>query len=391
LNLPTMSDVANQIQREAGGPFGAVPRDAGSLVTALAEAHRNVPATIGFQPPLVNVPDANQFLGRLPADRAGVRSSPSLMPTADQRLPSSSTNTTNPAHAAPTSLPVGAWSLPGLMGLAGVYTGGGVSPEARAANFGLDPATMADVQNDATRELLATNNSPASAQTLAQYQSDAERDAPYILSPKYRRLAQIIHTGEGNYESYNTGTKGVKGGKVGHSFLYPPDGTVTEKRIIDILATYPFPGTNRDRLFAVGAYQITPPALKDAFASLKLTGNELMNSDMQDRIFAESLVKGALKRYMDDDTGGAVDQAQVDRAQYAAARQWASIAVPKGYPTGKLDAKNQPIRSDGKMSYYSGPANSAHMAATRELRAFLEGLRRPAAASGTQRLPPGGR
>jgi hypothetical protein len=302
-----------------------------------------------------------------------------------------SNSVTSSSNAAPAPQPINDWPLSGLIGLAGFYSGGGTQRDAYGSNFKLDPATMDDMQSQARRESLATNNPPASAQTQAQYQSDAERDVPYVLSPNYRRLAQIIRIGEGNYESYNTGTKGVRGGKVGYAFLNPPDGTVTGKRIIDILATHPFPGTDKSRMFAVGAYQITPPALEDAFVSLKLSGNELMNSDTQDRIFAESLVKGDLKRYMDDDTGKPVDQTQIDRAQYAAARQWASIAVPYGYPTGNLDAKRRPIISDGKMSYYGGPANSAHMAATRALRAFLEGLRQPPQSRGSQRLSSGGR
>ena len=51
------------------------------------------------------------------------------------------------------------------------------------------------------------------------------------MSDTHRRLAEIIRMGEGNYESYNTGTSGVPGNRVGHSYLSPPAGTVTGKTI----------------------------------------------------------------------------------------------------------------------------------------------------------------
>jgi muramidase (phage lysozyme) len=119
-------------------------------------------------------------------------------------------------------------------------------------------------------------------------------------------------------------------------------------------------------MFAVGAYQIIIPTLRDAVRAMKLTGDEQLTPQMQDRIFSEFLIPkaggGALGNFLHRGEG------TVDDAQLAAAREWASVAVPSGYPT-----KVRAI-SDGTMSYYPPPANRASMDATRALREFLTGL-----------------
>jgi hypothetical protein len=188
-------------------------------------------------------------------------------------------------------------------------------------------------------------------------------------SGQLQEIGRLISGGEGNYESYNTGTWRVPGGHVGHSELNPPRGTVTGRTINEILSTSSLPGTDRRRLFAVGQYQITFPRLRGAVAAMGLTGNERMTPELQDRIFAEYLVptahNGALGRYIFEGTG------TVDDAQYAAAREWASIALPQG----RLTESGR--RSDGTMTYYDkGPANRANVSATNALRAYLMNLHR---------------
>jgi len=183
-----------------------------------------------------------------------------------------------------------------------------------------------------------------------------------------QRLAQILGIGEGNYESYNTGTRGVPGGGVGHSYLNRPPGTVTGQTINQILNTETLPGTDPNRMFAVGAYQITIPTLKAAVRALKLKGDEQLTHELQDRIFAEFLIPkaggGALGNLLNRGEG------TVDQAQLAAAHEWASVAVPAGYRTKRAGISN------GTMSYYAGPANRANMNATQALREFLTDLAR---------------
>jgi hypothetical protein len=189
------------------------------------------------------------------------------------------------------------------------------------------------------------------------------------------RLGSIITRGEGNYESYNTGTRGVAGGRVGHSYVHPPAGSVTNRTINEILATESLSGNNTGRMFATGKYQTTIPTLRAARDALGLTGNERYTPELQERIFREFLLDkaggGALAAFVRDGRGS------VDGAQLAAAQEWASIAVPAGMRIGRWDAdrgqyvSGGPV-SNGRMSYYErAGTNSASMSATNALRALL--------------------
>ena len=224
------------------------------------------------------------------------------------------------------------------------------------------------VKPDAVATTAPARTEAPRVQTTAQTQAPAQAQGGSTLDVNHRELARVLGMGEGNYESYNTGTLHVRGGHVGHSYPNPPAGTVTNKTINEVLATSTMSGTNPDRLFAVGAYQITHKTLRGAVQAMHLTGNERLTPAMQDRIFVEYLVptagNGALGRYVANGAGTA------DQAQVAAARQWASIGVPAGLhtETGRV--------SDGTMTYYDkGPANHASVKATQALHSFLQNLR----------------
>lgn len=197
------------------------------------------------------------------------------------------------------------------------------------------------------------------------------------LDDLVRRIGDIIAHGEGDYESYNSGTKGVKKGKVGHSFPHPPAGTVTSKTINQILATDALSGTDKDRMFATGKYQTTLDTLRLAKTAMKLSGNERYDAAMQERVFREYLIYkaggGALARFVLDGKGTFED------AQYAAAQEWASIAAPNGRAitsTVKTDEKGKKTivkrTSDGTLSYYESAANHANQKSTSNLRAILK-------------------
>ena len=152
--------------------------------------------------------------------------------------------------------------------------------------------------------------------------------APSTHHELVRRFGSVIAIGEGNYESYNTGTQGVKDEKVGHSFVRSSAGAVTGKTINEILLTRGLSGYDRRRMFATGKYQTTIPTLAKAKLAMKLTGNELYTADLQERVFREYLIYkaggGRLAAFVIDGKGS------VDDAQYAAAQEWASIGVPVG-------------------------------------------------------------
>jgi hypothetical protein len=176
-------------------------------------------------------------------------------------------------------------------------------------------------------------------------------------------IGAIIGRAEGNYESYNSGTKGVRGGEVASSFTARPRGTVTGKTINQILATDSLPGTDPRRMFATGKYQTTISTLTLAKESLGLSGDELYDANMQERVYREYLLP---KKRPDLAEFVLRGRGSVDSAQYAAAKEWASIAVPAGFKLG--DGR----MSDGKMSYYEkSGANSANIAVTNELRQYL--------------------
>ncbi len=163
------------------------------------------------------------------------------------------------------------------------------------------------------------------------------------LEDLIRQLGSVISHGEGNYESYNSGTKNVKGDKVGYSFRNPGKGTVTSKTIRQIIDNAEAKdGNDRDRLFATGKYQTTYYTLKEGIEKGFFTGSEVYDANMQEQVFREFLISKRTKLYqfVIKGNGSLID------AQYDAAQEWASVAVPKGLPL-----KNGKI-SDGKKSFY---------------------------------------
>ncbi|CAR51467.1 SH3 domain-containing protein [Burkholderia cenocepacia] len=197
------------------------------------------------------------------------------------------------------------------------------------------------------------------------------------LDELIKKIGDIIASGEGGYDAYNTGTKDVPGGHVGHSYIHGgPGGPVTGKTINEILATEPLPGTNPNRLFATGKYQTIFPTLSAGKASLSLSGNEKYDADMQERMFRDYLFNkaggGRLSAFVKHGKG------TIDDAVFSASQEWASIAVPKGYPTNKVikhpDGTKEKLLSDGTLTYFQneGAANKASMTSTGKLREILE-------------------
>jgi hypothetical protein len=183
------------------------------------------------------------------------------------------------------------------------------------------------------------------------------------LDELIRKIGDIIAGGEGGYEAYNTGTKNMPGGAVGHSYMNPPSGTVTNKTIDQILATESLSGTDNGRFFATGKYQTVFATLKLAKAAMNLSGSEKYDAAMQEQVFREYLIDkagdGVLSKFVKKGQG------TIDEAQYAAAKEWASIAVPSDMTT------RHGAISNGSLSYYQGVANHSFMESTNRLRELL--------------------
>lgn len=151
----------------------------------------------------------------------------------------------------------------------------------------------------------------------------------------YAKLGQLIASGEGDYNSVN---RGLVNGKNLGSFKTD----LSKMTISQILARNKLKPGNKLRMNAVGKYQIIASTMKQAVKAMGLSGNEKFTPELQERIFREFLIpkRKGLNDYLQ---GG---KTSLERAQYEAAMEWASIPVPKGFKTqsGRI--------SDGTITYY---------------------------------------
>lgn len=158
-----------------------------------------------------------------------------------------------------------------------------------------------------------------------------------VAGSGYATLGEIISRGEGNYNSVNRGLD-TKTGKNYGSF----ETDLSKMTINQILARNKLDFGDKNRMNAVGKYQVIASTMKQAKKAMGLTGNEKFTKEMQERIFKEFLVpkRKGLADYLN---GGKTSLIQ---AQYEASMEWASIPVPKGYKTqtGKT--------SNGNVTYY---------------------------------------
>ena len=178
-------------------------------------------------------------------------------------------------------------------------------------------------------------------------------------SGEYAALGNMISKGEGGYNSVNRGL--VKGKNLG-SF----ETDLSKMTINQILERNKLKAGDKNRMNAVGKYQIIASTMRQAKKAMGLTGNEKFTKEMQERIFREFLVpkRKGLADYLN---GGKTSLAQ---AQYEASKEWASIPVPAGYKTktGKI--------SNGDVTYYdSNGGNKAKKGQGERIRKELMNIR----------------
>lgn len=192
------------------------------------------------------------------------------------------------------------------------------------------------------------------------------------LDALFTELGSLISSGEGSYEAYNAGTKGVplKDGKkhVQYGYMTRPKGTVTGKTINEILSTDSLSGMDPNRFFATGKYQTIISTLSEAKDKLGLSGEELYDERMQERVFRDHLLMlrsgRTIRNFI---TSG---QGSIEDVQYAAAKIWASICAPLGYEA------DDGTPTTGRHSYFvKDGANHASIPSTEALKAFLERVR----------------
>ena len=139
-------------------------------------------------------------------------------------------------------------------------------------------------------------------------------------------LGNLISRGEGDYNSYNAGTKGTGNGRVKHSGKKDLS-SMTLDEIIK--SSEEKDGNDKDRVFAAGRYQIITPTLKASMKKMGLKGDEKFTPELQDRIFKETLVPQSVNDYL---SGKSEDK---EKAQVDLAKVWRSFADPR---TGKTYA-----------------------------------------------------
>lgn len=180
-----------------------------------------------------------------------------------------------------------------------------------------------------------------------------------VTTGNYARLGGLISAGEGNYNSVN---RGLVNGKNLGSF----ETDLGKMTINEILERNKLKAGDKNRMNAVGKYQIIATTMKQAKKSMNLTGEEKFTKDMQERIFKEFLIPK--RKGLDDYLRGG--KTSIEQAQYEASMEWASIPVPKGYKTqsGKI--------SDGHTTYYdANKGNKAKKGHGEKVRAELVNIR----------------
>ncbi|WP_176076853.1 mannosyl-glycoprotein endo-beta-N-acetylglucosamidase [Burkholderia dolosa] len=183
-------------------------------------------------------------------------------------------------------------------------------------------------------------------------------------------FGKLIARGEGDYNSVNRGKAG--GYKAGTEDL-------ENMTVAQVMAAQ-----RAQKFNAAGRYQIIKDTLAEAVRSMGLKGDEKFDRGMQDRIFEQYLVHNK-RRAISDYLSGKSEQ--LGEAIYATAKEWASVAVPKGMKTesGRI--------SDGTMTFYDKSGKNKASITEAQMRLAMQNSRalyQPTAALGGQPAARGG-
>ncbi|MBU9360048.1 mannosyl-glycoprotein endo-beta-N-acetylglucosamidase [Burkholderia multivorans] len=183
-------------------------------------------------------------------------------------------------------------------------------------------------------------------------------------------FGKLIARGEGDYNSVNRGKAG--GYKAGTEDL-------ENMTVAQVMAAQ-----RAQKFNAAGRYQIIKDTLAEAVRSMGLKGDEKFDRGMQDRIFEQYLVNNK-RRAISDYLSGKSEQ--LGEAIYATAKEWASVAVPKGMKTesGRI--------SDGTMTFYDKSGKNKASITEAQMRLAMQNSRalyQPPAALAAQSAARGG-
>lgn len=170
--------------------------------------------------------------------------------------------------------------------------------------------------------------------------------APGSIAPA-SDLAALLQKGESNVAN-PYGVVNIPAGR-GRAAMQPLE-QMTVSQVLSAQAAGQFN--------AAGRYQIINATLKGAVKAMHLTGNELFDKNLQDRIFNEYLTGPSKRPRLYAYLSGKSNDVYAAAAD--AAQEWASVATPPGYKTrsGRV--------SDGTDAYYDNSRNNpakAHISA----------------------------
>jgi muramidase (phage lysozyme) len=180
---------------------------------------------------------------------------------------------------------------------------------------------------------------------------------------RVKRFGDLVSRGEsgGDYNIYNKGNTGGQG----HEDL-------SKISISEYLRRSKLSDKDKNKMFAVGKYQIIPATMMEAVKALNLDPNSTkLEPETQEKIFREYLVKGKrpqLNAYLSgksDDSNAAIMDA---------AMEWASIGVSED--TTRRDKKTgKETKIKKGESYYKGMGGNKSSISPEEVLASVYGLK----------------
>ena len=187
-------------------------------------------------------------------------------------------------------------------------------------------------------------------------------------------LLDFISSGEGTYDSYNSGTVN---GKIQHwSHNYNQEGQSLSSMTIGQIREKMNIGDprNPDRIFAAGRYQVIPSTLNAAAEALGLSDNTVFNQETQDQIglFLVSEKRPRVGAYL------AGDNVSVETAMLDLAKEFASFPVPMDIKAGTYGSWPKRDIQAGESFYAtarSGAGTNRAGHSVEETRSLLESIR----------------
>ncbi|MEL7239778.1 MAG: peptidoglycan-binding protein, partial [Planctomycetota bacterium] len=166
-------------------------------------------------------------------------------------------------------------------------------------------------------------------------------------APTSSTLGDLISRGEGGYNSFNRGRAGDSAGR---------EIDFSQLTVGEVMRRQALPGSDPNRLFAVGRFQVIPSTLSGAVNNLGIDKNQRFTPELQEQIFADYLIddkRPAVNNYI---TGKSDN---LGAAQLALAQEFASVADPR---TGR--------------SFYDGIGNNSASITASEAGNALNEMRR---------------